>query len=63
VDDLDVQQADRRVRPEAGDRRRAHPDRPDRQADVDVRYHATERGLDVTPFTDQVRERTTFLFR
>jgi multiple sugar transport system substrate-binding protein len=37
------------------------PARP-QGTDLAIRYNATERKLDVTPFTDQVKERTTFLF-
>jgi multiple sugar transport system substrate-binding protein len=37
------------------------PARP-RATDLAIEYNRTERKLDVTPFTDQVKEKTTFLF-
>jgi len=37
------------------------PARP-RGTQLAIDYNRTERGLDVTPFTDQVKDKTTFLF-
>jgi multiple sugar transport system substrate-binding protein len=37
------------------------PARP-RATDLAVAYNKSERNLDVTPFTDQVKDKTTFLF-
>ena len=37
------------------------PARPE-ATELAIAFNQTERNLDVTPFTDQVKEKTTFLF-